>query len=222
MYFHFSDPRPRRIIAVLMFFISSAQHGGMSVCHQVMMSGVKCHPHIRRTRGENNNPHQHYTQHENQGNLMVAATRRIHTTLAEAWSILCDGAVIDTDSALWFLKLVWDTGGQQWALSVIPVTGQTYLISPNILPLLPLFKQTHLIFFCTHVIIWRPKFEKYTLIIILLIIQVAPLINPCLGEREHECALPRPMYRARPTSIWKHKLLWSQDYRYNLGYLWFS
>ena len=111
MYFHFSDPRPRRIIAVLMFFISSAQHGGMSVCHQVMMSGVKCHPHIRRTRGENNNPHQHYTQHENQGNLMVAATLRIHTTLAEAWSILCDGAVIDTDSALWFLKLVWDTGG---------------------------------------------------------------------------------------------------------------
>ena len=121
MYFHFSDPRPRRIIAVLMFFISSAQRGGMSVCHQVMMSGVKCQPHIRRTRGENNNPHQHYTQHENQGNLMVAATLRIHTTLAEAWSILCDGAVIDTDSALWFLKLVWDTGGNnghyQWSLS---------------------------------------------------------------------------------------------------------
>ena len=49
-------------------------------CHYVtMMSGVKCHPHIRGMGGENNSPHHHYTRHENQSDQNVASTPWIET-----------------------------------------------------------------------------------------------------------------------------------------------
>ena len=98
-------------------------------------------------------------------------------------------------------------GGQQWALSVVPVMEQTYQISCNILPLLPLFKQTHLILRVPQ----KPIFKRQGLfnswLLLLLITQAGPLINPRYGEQELSVPYPGPYLRARPTSIWKHKLL---------------
>ena len=126
---------------MLMFFISSGPARGMS-SYVTMMSGVKCHPHIRGMAGENNNPHHHYTGHENQSDQMVASTPRIETQHLPRHDPSC---VTEQLSIQIYCLVIPKTGvryhgGQQWALSVVPVTGQTYLISPNILPLLPLFK----------------------------------------------------------------------------------